>query len=87
MIISVNSDPNFGYYTFVIQGSGSNIPAKKYRVNTQQYLIVTPDGSSPWNVTAYNDDHPNDITETWTVSDPDALLTTANEVPSFPLSS
>ena len=83
MILSVNSDPSAGYYTFQIQGSGSKDP-QKYRVSAHQYLTVTPAGNSPWKVIAYNDDNPGDVSETWNVSNPDALLTTANDVPSYP---
>ena len=83
MILSVNSDPSTGYYTFLIQGNGSK-DSQKYRVSAHQYLIVSPQGNSPWKVIAYNDDDPGDISETWNVSNPDALLTTCNDVPSYP---
>jgi hypothetical protein len=80
MILSVNSEPADGYYTFVIQ-SGSQ--SKPYKVEQQRYRIVYPEGDAPWNVIAYMGEHNNDITLSWTVDDPDALLTTCNEVPAF----
>ena len=83
MILSVNSDPSAGYYTFLIEPSGSR-DSQKFVVNAHHYLTVSPQGNSPWKVTAYNDDNPEDISETWHVSNPEALLTTANDVQSYP---
>jgi hypothetical protein len=81
MIFSVNSDPSAGYYTFLIQ-SEEDTP-KKYQEEQQRYRIVPLSGNGPWNIIAYNGDHPDEVSERWTISDREALLTTANEVPAF----
>ncbi|HEY0377313.1 MAG TPA: hypothetical protein VGC87_10170 [Pyrinomonadaceae bacterium] len=83
MIISFNSDPGQGYYTFVLQASGDNAP-QTYRVNAHQYLTVKPEGDGPWNVKAYDGEETSSVSQRWTVDDPDVLLTTANGVPAFP---
>ena len=81
MIFSVNSLPSAGYYTFLIQSSDSQV--KKYRVAAQAYTVMEPVGKGPWNITAYNGETSDEISEQWTVKTPDALLTTANEIPAF----
>jgi hypothetical protein len=80
MIFSVNSTPSAGYYTFVIQ---SGKQSKQYQVEQQRYRVVEPIGNAPWTVIAYNGDHPDEVSEQWTVNDREALLTTANDVPAF----
>ena len=82
MILSVNSTPSADYYTFSIQASGETTP-QIYRVTTQTYMTVCPRGKAPWNVIAYNGEHTDEVSERWTVVNPDALLTTANDVPAF----
>ena len=84
MILSVNATPAAGFYTFSIQASDKKLQPQKYQVRTQAYTGVQPKGSAPWTVIAYNGESPGDISETWTVDDPNALLTTANELPAFP---
>jgi hypothetical protein len=82
MILSVNSTPAVGYYTFAIQASDGS-PTQTYRVSTQQYTAIDPKGKAPWKIVAYQGENPGDVTEQWTVKTADALLTTANDVPAF----
>lgn len=81
MIFSVNSLPSAGYYTFLIQSSDGQV--KRYRVSTEAYTVIDPDGKAPWNIIAFNGENSEDVSEQWTVKDSSALLTTANEIPAF----
>jgi hypothetical protein len=84
MILSVNSTPSAGFYTFLIQASDQATQQQRYQVLTQAYQSVQPKGSGAWTVVAFNGENSDEVSETWTVDDPNALLTTANDVPSFP---
>ena len=82
MILSANSTPYAGYYTFLIRASDGGDP-QPYRVTAKTYMTVNPRGKAPWNVIAYNGEKSDEISQRWTVETPDALLTTAIDVAAF----